>query len=129
MFKLTVEGESLDELRTGLAAALGALDGGAPVKGKAKPPADEDEAPKPKPKAKPAAAAEEKEGPDYDEDIRPLILAMSKTNREDLLEIFNEFENAAEDDAPCVKGSQVAEGDYPALLSKLKKLKKKIDAE
>lgn len=123
MFKLTVEGESLDELSKALSKALAALNGGSTSKGKE---ADE---PAPKAKAKPKPAAEEKEGPDYDTDIRPLILAMSKTNREDLLEIFNEFENAAEDDAPCVKGSQVAESDYPALLSKLKKLKKKIDAE
>lgn len=122
MFKITVEGESLDELRKALAKALTALDGAAPAKGKE---ADEP-APKAKPKPKPA---EDDAGPSYDEDIRPLILAMSKTNREDLLEIFNEFENAAEDDAPCIKGSQVAPADYPALLSKLKKLKKKIDAD
>lgn len=123
MFKITVEGDTLDELRANLTAAAAGLGG----KAAKAPPADDEPAPKAKPKPKPVEADDD--GPSYDKDIRPLILGLSKTHREELLEIFGEFENAAEDDAPCVKGSQVAESDHPALLKKLKALRKRVDAE
>ena len=99
-------------------------------KSKAKPKAaaDEDE-PAPKPKAKPKAAEPDDDALDYETDVRPAVVSLSKDHgRDAALEVLEKFTNPATDE-PCTKGQEVAPEDYPALLKAIKKARAKLDAE
>lgn len=93
-------------------------------KKKAKP-ADDDDEPAPKKKAKPADDDEL----DYERDIRPQVVALSKdTSREVALEVLEKFTNPATDE-PCTKGAEVDPEDWPRLLKEIKKARAKHEAD
>lgn len=110
MFKITVEGSTLDELAANLALAAVALTAS---------PVNAAEALGVKPAAaKPAAAKPKPKTPtlDYDTDVRPLVVKVSKDEgREKALEILGEFTNESTGE-PCTKGQEVSESDWPALI-------------
>lgn len=110
----------------------------APAKAAAKKPAppadddDEDEKPAPKKKApakKPAADDDDDSGYDYQKDIRPHVVGLSKDHgREVALEVLEKFTNPV-DDEPCTKGDQVAPEDYDRLLKLIAKKRAQLEAD
>lgn len=109
-------------------------------KAKPAPADDEDDEPKPKKKAKPAADEDDEPAPkkkakaaesdyDYETEIRPLVVALSKDcGREVALEVLEKFTNPATDE-PCTKGAEVDPADYEKLLKEIKKARAKHEAD
>lgn len=139
-FAITVAGETLAELKKNLADALGALGNDAQPAGKpsaskasATDAADDTPAPKassrkPSPeKAKPAPAEDEDSDTlDYDSDVRPLVVKLSKAHgREAALEVISEFED--ESGEACTKAQEVVEADWPELVKKVKAAQRRLD--
>lgn len=94
-----------------------------------KPPAaedDEDAAPK-KPAAKKRPVDDDDSGYDYQTDIRPHVVGLSKDHgREIALEVLEKFTNPV-DGEPCTKGDQVDPEDYEKLLKAIKRKRAELD--
>lgn len=89
-------------------------------KPKAKPKAAAVAAEDDEPKAKPKAAEADDDGPDYEKDVRPAVVALSKAHgREVALEVLEKFTNPATEE-PCTKGAEVDPADYPKLLKAIR---------
>lgn len=81
-----------------------------------------DDAPEPKASSrkKPSPPSDDGEGPDYETDVRPKVVALSKDyGRDTALEVLAKFTNPATDE-PCTKGQEVDPADYPKLLKAIK---------
>jgi len=100
MFKLTIEGNTVAELKTKLQAALQEFTGGAAVSTPAKPAA----AAAPKAPAKPAT-------PDFKEEVAPLILKLAEKGREKVMAVFSTFGVA--------KGSELKPEQYAEAIAAL----------
>lgn len=103
-FAFEVEADSFDEARDTLIASLGNTAEPARATPAAKPAAA-----KPAAKPKPPAL-------DYEKDVRPLVVKVSKDlGRDKALEILGEYTNESTNE-PCTKGQEVSESDWPALI-------------
>lgn len=108
MLKLTVEGETPDDLKAQLLATAAALGGKAP--------------PAPSPKGKPADAEppeeeDESGGIEY-ETVSALVVRISKEKgREDVINFLKQFKNPA-NGKPATKGAEIAPKDYAKAVEK-----------
>lgn len=132
MLKITVEGETLADLAANVVAlgaelnSLGAATGPAP-KSRAKPKAADEDEPAPKPKAKPKAAEPDDDALDYETDVRPAVVSLSKDHgRDTALEVLEKFTNPATDE-PCTKGQEVDPADYEKLLKAIKRKRAELE--
>lgn len=63
----------------------------------------------------------------YADHVQPLVVKLGQTHgKPAALEVLGNFED--EDGNACTKATQVAEGDWPALIKKVKAAQKKLDA-
>jgi hypothetical protein len=154
-FKITVEGETLAELGANLAIAAEALaatpGNDAPRAGKGSAtsgsassafassraskgssPSDTDEGPRGGSAGKsksPSKDDADEDELDYERDVKPQIVALSKEfGRDVALEVLEQFTNAATDE-PCTKGQEVSPEDWPKFLKAIKKARAKAEAE
>jgi hypothetical protein len=115
MFKIAVEAATLTDLAAKLLAAADALGGGnapttAATTTTTKPPKDD----------KPSL--------DYDTDVRPLVVKLSKDHGRDVaLGVLQAFQTEGGDD--CTKGQEVQPKDWPALVKAVNAAQKKFDKE
>lgn len=133
-YSITLEFDNQSDL-SNFVDTLEGLDGyGAPTPAKTivkkKKPVEvaEDDEPAPKPKAKPKAKpAEDDEGLDYETEVRPHVVGLSKDHGRDVaVEVLSDFENPATGDA-ATKGQEVDPADYPRLLKAIKKKRAELD--
>lgn len=132
MMRLTVEGASASELRKALLGAAAAL-GGETAEDAEPTKRDADAAKKTDAKkangTRKPPEPEADDGPDYETEVRPKVVALSKDfGRDAAMEVLGRFTNPATDE-PCTKGAEVDPADYPKLLSDLKKERKRLEAE
>lgn len=118
MFKITVEGSTLDELKANLAAAVAAFGGKAPAAGSApKGGAAKETAPKEEP------AADEDDGSEGIEyqTISDLVVRISKEKgRDDTINFLKTFKGA--NGKPPAKAAEILPKDYPRALKEATEL-------
>lgn len=81
---------------------------------------------KPKAEAKPKAETKPKDDRDYEKDIRPTLVALSKQSREAMAEVLGKFTNPVSGE-PCVKGVEVDPSDWDELLKQAKAKSAELD--
>lgn len=126
-YTVQIAAASITELSEKLQVALDALTVGT---GHPAEPGQADAAPKKDTKKDtkkaPTTADDEPAGLDYETEVRPLVVKLSKAHgRDAALEVLNAFESA--DGEPCTKGTEVQEADWPALVKKVNATQKRLD--
>lgn len=98
-------------------AFISAMGGSSAVKGKATATDEEAEAPAAKPRGRPPGSATKAKGPDYNTEVKPLILKLNKLDKDVLVSLLGEYETA--DGEAVTKGPELQASDYPEFIEKI----------